>query len=115
MGINCTRCIIPPLSPPPPNPYPLNPLAHIFSCRWYIYTCICIHDLSIMYTYIHTYIYAYTTKRHTVNNATRGIYMYMYACLFRQERPTYTINHAKFFAQFIRVADTKYGFLLTRE
>lgn len=46
--------------------------------------------------------------------ATRGIYMYMYACLFRQERPTYTINHAKFFAQFIRVADTKYGFLLTR-
>jgi len=32
--------------------------------------------------------------------------MYMYACLFRQKRPT--INHAKFFAQFIRVADTKY-------
>lgn len=30
----------------------------------------------------------------------------MYACLFRQKRPT--INHAKFFAQFIRVADTKY-------
>lgn len=61
-----------------------------------------------MYTYIH--IYMHTLRETHGKYATRGIYMYMYACLFRQERPTYTINHAKFFAQFIRVADTKYGF-----
>lgn len=42
--------------------------------------------------------------------------MYMYACLFSDKKGLPTVNHAKFFAQFIRVADTKYEmrFLLMR-
>lgn len=90
-----------------PVPYPV--LLH-FSCRWYIYTCTCIHDLRIMYTYIlyiHICIFTSEETRIKKKEIRREIHiMYMYACLFRQERPT--INHAKFFAQFIRVADTKY-------
>lgn len=43
------------------------------------------------------------------------VYVYMYACFFRHERKTYlTINHAKFFAQFIRIVNMKIRrFLLT--
>lgn len=61
----------PPLPPPPPLSYVLF-YPH-FSCRWYIYTCICIHDLCIMYTYIHIYICIHY-ERHTVNTR-REVYI----------------------------------------
>lgn len=55
-------------------------------------------------------------KKKKKRNTTRDTYMYMYACLFSDKKGLPTVNHAKFFAQFIRVADTKYEmrFLLMR-
>lgn len=121
---HCARCVSPALSHPlrPTLSYPSAPcpLLH-FSCRWYIYTCTCIHDLRIMYTYIYLYIYTYAynrgdTRKRKKKYDARYIYIYICTRAFSDKKGLPTVNHAKFFAQFIRVADTKYEmrFLLMR-
>lgn len=61
-----------------PVPYPVLLL---FSCRWYIYTCTCIHDLRIMYTYIlYIHICIFTSEETRIKkkrNTTRDTY-YVY-------------------------------------
>lgn len=104
---------------PPPRPRPPVPLSDscvpIFLVDGISTHVLGIHEtLRIMYTYIYIYIYMHThthretyahveEERHGIN--TRGIYMYMYVPFPTRKAYLTTINHAKFFAQFIRVAD----------
>lgn len=102
--------LIHPFRPTLPYPFPC-PLPH-FSCRWYIYTCTCIHDLRITYTHIHMHA---SGRRHDKKKKkdTRDTYV-LCTRAFSDKKGLPTINHAKFFAQFIRVVDTRLRFLLTR-
>lgn len=53
-------------------------------------------------------------RRHDKKEIRREVHTCICTRAFSDKKGLSTINHAKFFAQFIRVADTKYGFLLTR-
>lgn len=81
MGIVALDVYPPPFRIPVALSYPALPFCSFlhFSCRWYIYTYTCIHDLRIMYTYIYIYICIHqredTIKKKKKNDA---IYIYVY-------------------------------------
>lgn len=102
------------LRPPPPPylcPTPACPffLSMVYLHMYLVYTrlyALCIHTYIYMHTHTHreTYTRTHTWKRRDTIN-TRSIYMYMYVPFPTRKAYLTTINHAKFFAQFIRVAD----------
>lgn len=60
-----------------------------------------------MYTYLYVSTYAYTRDETKKKDMTRDTYV-LCTRAFSDKKGLPTINHAKFFAQFIRVVDTKY-------
>lgn len=111
MGIVALDVYPPPFRIPVALSYPALPFCSFlhFSCRWYIYTYTCIHDLRIMYTYIYIYICIHQ-REDTIKKKKkkrRDIHICICTRAFSDKKGLPTVNHAKFFAQFIRVADTK--------